>query len=165
MITLLNQYKYNRAGLKKMIRNLGECEKDVEDKAIINSMVRDMSFIIDWIEKGSNPEELRGINIKSAYHIKYLPSMEILPDITEELTKEREPLKLTNEQRHIIFKLFNEWTDRERDCFILHVSDNKSMSEVAEVLNISKASVQVYIKRAKQKIKLVKEKQKQLVLL
>lgn len=47
--------------------------------------------------------------------------------------------------------LFDVWTDRERDCFLLYAAENKSMGEVAEALDISKASVQTYIKRAKEK--------------
>lgn len=58
---------------------------------------------------------------------------------------------LTKEQRNIIYMLFDVWTDRERDCFLLYAAENKSMGEVAEALDISKASVQTYIKRAKEK--------------
>ncbi len=160
MIDLLHQYRRARGDLRKM----HEYSRVDEDKKAINSMIDDVTFIIDWIESGSNPEEYRGTNLKNAYHIKYLPSMEILPDITEQLTIEREPLQLTNEQKHIIRLLFDSWTDRERDCFILYMAENKSMNEISELLNISKASVQTYIKRAKEKVDIIKEKTKQLIL-
>lgn len=165
MITLLNQYKNARKGLNDMISNLEGTELDREDEKILNSMVRDVTFIIEWIENGGNPEELRGINIKNAYHIKYLPNMEILPDITDQMPTEREPLKLTKEQKNILLKLFSMWTNNERDCFIMHVSERKSMSEIAEILNVSKGSVQSYIERAKKKIELVKNNRNQLTLL
>lgn len=165
MINLLNQYKNARRGLNDMLDLLEDTEKDIDDKSTINSMIRDVTFIIDWIESGSNPEELRGTNIKNAYHIKYLPNMEILPDITDQLKQERESLALTKEQKNIIYMLFDVWTDRERDCFILYVSENKSMGEVADELNLSKPSVQTYIKRAKEKVELVKGKRDQLILL
>ncbi len=165
MISLLHQYKNARKELRDMLDLLNETENDKEDKSLINSMIRDVTFIIDWIEKGSNPEELQGTNIKNAYHIKYLPSMEILPDITDQLKGEREPLNLTKEQKNVIYMLFDTWTDRERDCFILHIAEDKSMQEVADTLQISKSSVQMYINRAKEKVESVKNKRKQLVLL
>lgn len=164
MIDLLHQYKHARKELRDMLDLLNDTVKDSEDKSTINSMINDVTFIIDWIESGSNPEEYRGTNIKNAYHMKYLPNMEILPDITGQLEVEREALELTKEQRHIINLLLNTWTDRERDCFILYMADNKSMSEISEIIDISKASVQTYINRAKEKVDVVKEKTKQLIL-
>src|SRR5699024_10275683 len=138
MITLLNQYKQARKGLSSMLKSLGNTERDKVDRTIINSMVNDTSFIIDWIEKGSNPNEMRGIDKRNVYHLKYLSNMDILPDLTEQLEKEREPLTMTDEQQQIILKLFNNLSDRERDCFLLHVAQNMSMQEVADELGISK---------------------------
>ena len=165
MISLLHQYKNARKELRDMLDLLNETEMDIDDKSTINSMIRDVTFIIDWIESGSNPDELRGTNIKNAYHIKYLPSMEILPDITNQLIKEREPLELTQEQKRLVFMLFDAWSSRERDCFILHIAQGKSMGEVADELGISKSSVQTNIERAKEKIEVVKIRQNQLALL
>lgn len=153
MITLLNQYKKARRGLSSMLKELEYTEQDKVDRSHINSMIDDTSFVIDWIEQGGNPEEMRGINIKSAYHLKYLSNMDILPDLTEELTKEREPLTMTDEQRKIILKLFDNLSDRERDCFLLHVARGMSMQEVADELGISKWTVRTYIDRAKEKAK------------
>src|SRR5699024_8752420 len=153
MITLLNQYKKARRGLTAMLDDLGYTERDKVDRAIINSMINDTSYVIEWIEKGGNPDEMRGINVKSAYHLKYMSNMDILPDLTEELAKEREPLEMTDEQRKTILKLFDNLSDRERDCFLLHVAQNMSMQEVADELGISKWTVRTYIDRAKEKAK------------
>src|SRR5690625_1065336 len=151
MLELLIQYKRGRKELINMVAKLGTSEQDKLDKETLNSMIRDMSFIIKWIEQGKNPEELRGIDIRKNYHIKYLSNMEILPDITEQI--EREPPKLTDEQKQIILKVIESLSDRERDCFILYATQGMSMNEIGEQLGISKASVQVYLKRAKEKIK------------
>jgi len=153
MITLLNQYKKARRGLTAMLDDLGYTERDKVDRTIINSMINDTSYVIEWIEKGGNPDEMRGINVKSAYHLKYMSNMDILPDLTEELAKEREPLEMTDEQRKTILKLFDNLSDRERDCFLLHVAQNMSMQEVADELGISKWTVRTYIDRAKEKAK------------
>lgn len=153
MISLLNQYKNARRGLSAMLDELGYTERDKVDKTLINSMINDTSYVIEWIEKGGNPDEMRGINVRNAYHLKYMSNMDILPDLTEELTKEREPLKMTDEQRKTILKLFDNLSDRERDCFLLHVAQNMSMQEVADELGLSKWTVRTYIDRAKEKAK------------
>lgn len=134
----------------KMINGLNDTDKDKEDRTIINGMINEVTFIIDWIEKGSNPDEYRGNDLKNAYHVSKLSNVDILPDITNQL--DDEPRILTDEQKKIIRKLFNDWSDRERDCFIFHEVEKRSMAEISKLLDISKASVQTYIKRAKEKI-------------
>src|SRR5699024_3429562 len=122
--------KTARKELRGMLATLGTSEEDLEDEKLINSMIDSATYIIEWIEKGGNPEEMRGINVRRAYHIKYLSNMDILPDITEQIPEEREPLILTEEKKRLIVKFFEALSDRERDCFILHATQGMSMSEV-----------------------------------
>lgn len=178
MIVLLNQYKNARKELSGMLAELLPKENKLEerisdtrnkeqrrllieeltklriDKSHINSMIDSTTYIIEWIKKGGNPEEMRGVNIRDAYRIKYLSNMDILPDLTEQI--ERKPLELTEDKKRIIIKFFESLSDRERDCFILHVTQNMSLSEVGEQLGINKPSVQTYINRAKEKAEMVK---------
>lgn len=150
VIDLLHQYRKSRSDLRKMYNALNDTEKDKEDKTVINSMIDDVTFIIDWIERGSNPDDYRGNNVKNAYHVSKLSNIDILPDITDQL--ENEPRKLTDEEKRIIQKLFNSWSDRERDCFIFYEVEKRSMAEIARLIGVSKSSVQQYIKRAREKI-------------
>lgn len=150
LIVLLNQYKRGKKELMDMITELGTSEQDELDKKMLNSMVRDMSFVIDWIEQGKNPDEMRGIDIRKNYHIKRLSNMDVLPDLVEQI--EREPLHLTDEQKRIVLRVIESLSDRERDCFILYASQGLSMSEVGEQLGIKKTTVQNYIDKAKNKI-------------
>lgn len=162
MIQLLNEYKKSRKELKNMIAQLDDTFQDIEDKKLLNSMITSVTYIIDWIESGGDPLEMRGVNINSVYHIKYLPSMEIIPDITEQY--EREPFTLTNEQKHMIACLFDSWSKRERDCFVMYVAEQKSMSEIAYVMGISKSAVQTNIDRAKIKVEEVTKSRGQMAL-
>lgn len=50
MIEFLNQYKRSRKELNDMLSLLNDTGKDLEDKSLINSMIRDVTFIIDLIE-------------------------------------------------------------------------------------------------------------------
>ncbi len=162
MITLLNEYKIARKELNDMIEKLDDTFENIEDKKLLNSMVSSVTYIIDWLETGGDPLEMRGININSVYHLKYLPNMAILPDITEQF--EREPLTLSGKQKHMIACIFDMWSARERDCFIMHIAEQKSMAQIAQEMNISKSAVQTNIDRAKNKIEIVKRNTNQMVL-
>lgn len=153
MIVLLNQYKNARKELRTILDTLSDTLEDNEDKKLINSMIGSTTKIIEWIETGKNPYYQKGIDVNNVYHLQYLSNMDIIPDVTEQIAAEREPLELTIEQKQTLIKVFQALSDRERDCFILHVSQRKSMQEIANELSISKASVQSYIHRARGKIK------------
>ena len=157
MIVLLNQYKNARKELRDMLAMLADDKHDKADKKLINRMIDSTTFIIDWIEKGGNPEEMRGVNIRQAYHIKHLSNMDILPDISEQIATEREQLYLTDEQKRIIVRVLESLSDRERDCFLLRIQGLR-LREIADELNISLSSVQTYIERADGKIKDIRNK-------
>lgn len=157
MIDLLEQYIEARKELKKMLKKLGNSERDNEDKTQINSMIDDMTLAIDWMKTGCNPFG-KGADINKIYHIYYYEDMDILPDIYKELRKERDTLHIPEKQQKQLTKIFNELSDRERQCYVLFKAEKMSMQQIALQLDISKASVQTYIKRAKEKIeKIIRE--------
>ena len=157
MLDLLKQYKQAKRELIEMLKGLGNSQQDKNDKTQINSMIDSVTHIIKWIETGRNPYFEQGIDASRIYHVHYYKDMDILPDIYTEMKKEREELDLTSEQRRALIKIFNLWSERERECFIMHVGEGKSMSEISNVLGISKASVQMYIRRAREKVEKVIE--------
>lgn len=137
-----------------MLKELGTSQRDIEDEKMIKSMIGSTTDIIEWIETGVNPYYQQGIDVNNAYHIQHLSNMDIIPDLTERMTAEREPLDITDEWIEKVERaIWEVLTDRERDCLLLHVAKNMSMSEVADQLLLSKSSVQTYVNRAKEKIK------------
>lgn len=151
MRDLLAEYKEARKGLQDMLKRLGYSERDNVDRTYINSMINSVTKIIEWLETGRNPYFQQGVDVKYAYDVTKLSNMDLLPDINEQI--ERKKPKLTNEQRQTIIKVFRNLSDRERDCFILHHGAMMSMAEIAKQLGISKGSVQMYLNRAREKIK------------
>src|SRR5699024_7101662 len=149
---LIEEYKEGRAGLREMHELLGDSEYDQEDKSQINSMVDSMTYSIDWMETGRQPDSYRGVDRTNVYRISKYEDMDIIPDITEELRKEREPLYMDREQRQALIKLFERFSDRERQCFLMYEAEGLSMQKIADRLGISKGTVQMYIKRAKSKV-------------
>src|SRR5690625_4454270 len=134
-----------------MLKDLGNNERDKDDKTYINSMIDSVTDIIDWLDTGINPFFPAGIDRRHAYDVTRLSNMDLIPEITEQL--EPEPVELTDEQKRIITRIFQTLTDRERDCFILHHCLMMSFSEIAKDLHISKSTVQTHIFRARKKIK------------
>ncbi|MEK4303604.1 sigma factor-like helix-turn-helix DNA-binding protein [Oceanobacillus sp. FSL K6-0251] len=141
---LLGEYKEGRRELKHFEPELSE------DKKQINSMIGSMTYSIDWMEKGRQPDLYRGVDRKNAYRTMQYDEMEIIPDITEQI--EREPLYMSQEQRYQLLKLFRNFSDRERQCYIMYEAEQLSMQKIADRLGIKKSSVQMYIKRAKEKV-------------
>ncbi|MBP1995450.1 sigma factor-like helix-turn-helix DNA-binding protein [Paenibacillus eucommiae] len=59
----------------------------------------------------------------------------------------------SNGQPARIFYFLLELSTRERQCYILHMANGWSLTEVAAELQITKWSAQQYVDRAKEKIK------------
>ena len=152
---LLKEYKQGRKDLKNMRDELTDSERDRLDKTQINSMIDSMTYSIDWMETGREPGNLRGVDKRDIYRIKQYSEMDIIPDITEQLRLEREPLYLNQEQRQTLILLFRKLSDRERQCFIMYEAEQLSMQQIANRLGIKKSTVQQYIERAREKVKLI----------
>lgn len=165
---LIIQYENGRKGLSEMkndvVSNIehltGEKPNEIdletkeqinlykEDRKQINSMIRDMSYCIDWLKTGKEPGSLRGIDRRSIYQRRVLADMDLFPSL--DIHPEDE--ELTNDDKQAIYNILSSLSVRERQCFILHNAYQLSMSEVGNELNISKSTVQKYIDRAKEKI-------------
>lgn len=147
---LLIEYEEGRKQLYRMKEKLDPNSiEDQEDKKIINSMINDMSFSIEWLKKGRRPGNLRGVDKRSAYQRRVLIDMDLLPA----LDVQPEERTLTQEEREAIIDILIDLSHRERQCYLLHFANGWSMQEIADELNISKSAVQIYINRAKEKIK------------
>lgn len=149
---LILEYDKGREQLKELINQLGDSDNDAIDKTLLNSMREDMTYVIDWLEYGRQPGIHRGADIRSVYQIQYLEDMDLIPDITNQIAEERDELYLEDYEREVLAKLFVKLSRRERQCFIMHVGQRKSMNEVAEELGISKSSVQEYLNRTRDKV-------------
>ncbi len=152
---LIPQYKEGRKDLQIMKHELSDDELDRMDQTEVNSMIDSMSFSLEWIETGRQPGTYRGADKRDAYRVKQYDEMDIIPDITEQLEKEREPLYMDREQRKALIQLFKNFSDRERQCYVMHEAEQLSMQKIADKLGIKKRTVQQYIERARKKVNLI----------
>lgn len=149
---LIPEYKEGRKGLGAMRDDLTDSVPDRIDKTQYNSMIDSMSYSLEWMETGRQPDVYRGVDKRDAYRVKQYDEMEIIPDITGQLEKEREPLYMDRGQRQALIQLFKNFSDRERQCYLMYEAEQLSMGKIADKLNITKAAVQSYINRARSKV-------------
>jgi len=149
---LITEYKGGRNELKYAKDGLTDSLPDSEDARQYNSMIDSMGFSIEWMETGRQPGVYRGVDKRDAYKVKQYDEMEITPDINEELREEREPLYMDRGERQALIQLFRNFSERERQCFIMYEAEQLSMQKIANKLGLSKWTVRTYIDRARGKV-------------
>src|SRR5690625_7520250 len=74
-------------------------------------------------------------------------------DLFPSLDIEPEERTLDQEEKRAIINMLSDLSHRERQCYLLHMANGMSMQEIAVELDIKKPTVQKFIERAKNKIK------------
>lgn len=152
---LIKQYSDGRKQLQKKRERLDkEDPLDQQDLTQINSMIAEMSFVLEWLETGRQPGTFKGVDKKSIYQHRSFESMDFIPDITEQLEEGPKQLYMSAEEKIILADIFASLSLRERQCYILHEARGLSMGIIAEEMAVSKAAVQSYVNRARTKVKM-----------
>lgn len=120
---------------------------DMHELTVVEDMIADMNYAIEWMRTGRQPNTRRGVDIKDAYKRSILMDMDLLPTPEPE-----EELSITIAQKQAAVKVLMKLSPRELECYLLHASNGLSFSEIGDELNLTKAAVQKYIDRAKSKV-------------
>ncbi|OXS77941.1 sigma factor-like helix-turn-helix DNA-binding protein [Domibacillus enclensis] len=152
MRTLIYEYKQSLRELKKMKEAIEAkpelLEQDIQDKSLINSMISEVEFAIQWMVSGRNPGAMRGADRTGAYTLD--PAvLDILPVAPVYKSIARE---LSSLEKEIIEDALCTLTKREKDVFMLVKVEGITFEYTAELLGITKSSVQTYLERAEKKI-------------
>lgn len=155
---LIQEYTAGRQDLKRRADRISRDNPvEMQDLKQINSMIESMTFSIEWMQTGRQPGTYRGVDEKAVYQRRSYENIDLIPDIAEQLKEEgdinKKHLFMTREEKVIMADILASFSLRERQCYILHVGQKKSMSEIAYELGVSKSMVQQSIRRAKSKIK------------
>lgn len=169
---LISQYSLGRQDLARMKRELEDeasnlvKDKEAEeidydtrvqlksieqDKSLINSMISDMDYSLEWMRRGRRPESRRGVDRRAAYQRRVLMDMDLFP-LIEEVAEEEPEVQITEEKKKQILDALIELSDRERHCYLLHMANGMTISQIKAELGVGRSTVQTYINRAKQKI-------------
>jgi len=152
MNKLLLEYKRALREANKMVRELNNkgtlSEQDKIDKGIINSMIRDLQYSIEWMKTGRNPDARRGID-KNGVYLTAPSVLDVLPvhNVYKELAQE-----LSDFQRELIEDALCTLTVREQDVFMMVKVEGLTFEYTAELLGVRKSTVQTYFERAEKKI-------------
>src|SRR5690625_2421827 len=92
---LTSEYEMGRKELNEMRDSLSDSELDRMDKPKISSMIRDMTYSLNWLKIGREPGNLRGIDRRSIYQRRVLMDMDLFPSL--EIDPEQE--ELSNEDK------------------------------------------------------------------
>lgn len=151
---LIQEYTVGQLELTKRAKRLdGRNPSDKYDLKHISSMIDSMAFSIDWMATGRQPETYRGVEKRAIYQKQYLSSMDIIPDITEQLEEDHKHLFISKEERMILADIFASMSHRERQCYVLYEGQGMSMGRIADELGLKKRTVQQYIDRARTKVR------------
>ncbi|MFD1336564.1 sigma factor-like helix-turn-helix DNA-binding protein [Oceanobacillus iheyensis] len=147
--SLLAEYEHGKKALENMKKELDpEIEMDQKDINVLDEMIKDMSYAMNWMHIGREPDSYGGIDKRSAYQRRVIYDMDLLPSLEIEPTER----KLTENEKVMITEILLVLSPRERQCYLLHMAQGWSMGEISEELNIGKSSVQQFIQRAKKKV-------------
>jgi RNA polymerase sigma-70 factor (ECF subfamily) len=132
---LVEQYSI-RASVLREYRDQLDKTKPVDqiESSTVAGMIAELRYSITWMRRGRKPGQLRGIDKQQIYQRNAVAGM----------IKADEQLQLLD----ILLSM----SARERQCFLLHWSKGLTILEIADTLDISKGTVQTFLKRAKSKI-------------
>jgi RNA polymerase sigma factor (sigma-70 family) len=161
MLRTLSEKKTNRMkeieiyevekSLERVIEIQDELSMLKADRRIINEMIADCEWTIEWLDSGRRPGNKRGIERRAAYQCeKLMDPVRMQAYLTQ--SSAGSPANLSDWQRFQIEDALSRLSDRERECYVLAHGECFSFSEIAGMLGVSKGSVEVYVTRAQKKI-------------
>lgn len=126
-------------------------DENKSERQIIGEMIGDTELVIEWLETGRRPGSKRGIERRAAYQREKLMDPVRMQAFVYRGTA-GSPANLTDWQRNQIEDALCVLSDRERECYILAHGQGFSHEYIAELLGVSKGSVDSYLSRAQEKI-------------
>ena len=135
---LIVQYSDGIRHLDSYRRSLNRDNPDEADEArTIAGMLSDMRYSLEWMRRGRRPGSRKGAEQRDIYRRR-------------ELIAQMEPL--TEDERRRLIDCVAVMTERELTCWLLHMAHGLTQNEIADRLKVSRASVRMYLDRAKRKV-------------
>lgn len=146
MNELIKKYKESL----KIVRQLQLRANSEEDKSLLGSMASDLQYSLDWLKTGRRPFSYKGI--EAPYdRTRYVDPL-IIERTHHECVYPKANREIKESEAERVEYAMCTLSDREKDVYRLHYAELYSFEEIAEMLDVSKGTVQVYIMRARNKI-------------
>ncbi|NQD66480.1 Fis family transcriptional regulator [Bacillus haikouensis] len=153
MEKLLSSYKENLSKAKRMIEKASD-----RDKSLLNGMIRDLQYAIEWMETGRQPMNKRGVERLAAYQ-RERPFDPLLMQRFFRSQGETYPWEdaenesvISSAEQEMIEDALSVLTAKEKEVYLMSRGHCLSYSQIANYLCISSSSVQTMIERAEKKI-------------
>ncbi|PGC08452.1 RNA polymerase subunit sigma-24 [Bacillus wiedmannii] len=154
MKDLIEQYKETRNKLEES--KVGATEKDIR---IINEMISDINYALEWMRTAKQPGKTRGIERRAAYERekscdpllmqRYVRSTEI--PVYEWDTEAKESV-ISEWDRIQLEDALSTLTEREKEIYVMSRGYGFTQDVISNYLNVKRTTVQEYLKRADKKI-------------
>lgn len=164
MIELIYEYKRSlrdMKDLKKNITDIPEKERTLQQKSdltMINSMISELRFVLEWLEKGRQPGAKRGVDRKAVYRemLYYDPKiLEARTNIDKVMFSNSEKCEgapISEEDKEKLDDALSSLSKREKDVYLMYHAENFSMKYISELMGVSKSTIQSYIERSERKV-------------
>jgi RNA polymerase sigma-70 factor (ECF subfamily) len=135
---LIQQYTAGIKYLDHYRRSLDRTDPDQDDEArTVSGMLSDMRYALDWMRRGRRPGSRKGAERHDIYRRR-------------ELLASADPM--TDDERRKLLDCVAVMTERELTCWLLHMAHGLTQNEISDRLGVSRASVRMYLERARQKV-------------
>jgi positive control factor len=153
MEKLLLSYKESLSKAKRMIEKASD-----RDKSLLNGMIRDLQYAIEWMETGRQPGNRRGVERLAAYQ-RERPFDPLLmqrffrsQDEAYEWDESENESVISSAEQEMIEDALSVLTSKEKEVYLMSRGHCLSYSQIANYLCISSSSIQTMIERAEKKI-------------
>ncbi|WP_216624460.1 sigma-70 family RNA polymerase sigma factor [Paenibacillus foliorum] len=139
----------------RMLQKVQETAVTRGDKELINGMISDVQYAIEWMRTGICPGNRRGIERRAAYQREKLMDPSQMQTYIEQQHRLTPASVITEHQRDQLEHALSQLSSRERECYELHYGMCYSFQEIASLLALKKGTVQYYLQTAQKKINAV----------
>lgn len=152
MRELIKDYKRTR----RMCRRKAKEAERSEERTEWNAMASHADFVVQWLETGRQPGNMRGIERRSVYELTTLVDPTNDKDPSLSYNPFDEPKNKTDEERKkealLVENILLNLSNREREIFVMRYERLMKRREIAEELGITVGTVAQTLKRAEEKL-------------
>lgn len=138
----------------RTLRALRTLSTDEGERESYTDAITDVNVALNWMTTGRPPRSKRGIERRYRNVIWDPKWIETYHSKNAGYTIERDTTikELSEEDRLRIDEAMYNLSERERQCFVMHIVDLMSFEEIGVELHLGKSSVQTFVERAREKI-------------
>ncbi|MFM1652576.1 sigma factor-like helix-turn-helix DNA-binding protein [Brevibacillus sp. B_LB10_24] len=122
------------------------------DRRLVEEMIGSIDYVIEWLETCRQPGNRRGVERRAGYERERPMDPALMQVMFSSDSTAGSSCPLDKQEADQLEYVLSWLTERERDCFVLTHGECFSLEETAQLLGITKSSVQTYITRAQNKM-------------